>query len=366
MNVSILSMQRIINYGSFLQAYALKRMLENLGHEVHFIDIKPGEYRENVKSSRTKKYITKCFRFLNNGHLLKSMKFRKAGKFLEKKIIQAQIEILGLSEQVQKIQNDCDAVVIGSDEVFNCAPTSSWGVSTQLFGNISVPIVISYAASCGYTVYDDVPEICYDGICKAFNNLKAISVRDSNTKDFVEKISKLIPDIHLDPVLVYDFDDEVLEAEKKLSVPDKYMIVYAYYNRINKKEEIDEIVSYAREHKFKIYCVGAEQQWCDEFPVWTPFEVLAAFKNASCIVTDTFHGTVMSAKYNKRFATLVRDNNANKLIDLMDRLGLEKHRVLNIQDFKKIISYDMDYTEFNKKICNEKNRTLDYFKINLC
>ena len=42
MKIGILSMQRVINYGSFLQAYALKNSLENLGHKCYFIDIKPG------------------------------------------------------------------------------------------------------------------------------------------------------------------------------------------------------------------------------------------------------------------------------------------------------------------------------------
>ena len=41
--VGILSMQRIANYGSFLQAYGLKHMLEDLGCEVQFVDYHPGE-----------------------------------------------------------------------------------------------------------------------------------------------------------------------------------------------------------------------------------------------------------------------------------------------------------------------------------
>ncbi len=39
MKICILSMQSIVNYGSVLQAYALRRLLQNLGHEVDFIDI---------------------------------------------------------------------------------------------------------------------------------------------------------------------------------------------------------------------------------------------------------------------------------------------------------------------------------------
>ena len=41
--VGILSMQRIKNYGSFLQAYGLKHILEDLGCEVQFVDYHPGE-----------------------------------------------------------------------------------------------------------------------------------------------------------------------------------------------------------------------------------------------------------------------------------------------------------------------------------
>lgn len=38
MKIGILSMQRIVNYGSFLQAYGLKKTVEKLGHEVEFVD----------------------------------------------------------------------------------------------------------------------------------------------------------------------------------------------------------------------------------------------------------------------------------------------------------------------------------------
>lgn len=37
MKVSIMSMQRIANYGSFLQAYALKKTIETLGHGSYII-----------------------------------------------------------------------------------------------------------------------------------------------------------------------------------------------------------------------------------------------------------------------------------------------------------------------------------------
>ena len=43
MKAGILSMQRIANYGSFLQAYALRKLLEEQGCEVEFVDYHPGK-----------------------------------------------------------------------------------------------------------------------------------------------------------------------------------------------------------------------------------------------------------------------------------------------------------------------------------
>ena len=51
MKVGIISMQRVKNYGSFLQAYSLKKNIEAKGHECEFIDIKPGDnFRRKRKS----------------------------------------------------------------------------------------------------------------------------------------------------------------------------------------------------------------------------------------------------------------------------------------------------------------------------
>jgi len=55
MNIKIISMQRVVNYGSFMQAYALKKVVESLGHRVTFCDFKPGLPRhlgEKVKKVR--------------------------------------------------------------------------------------------------------------------------------------------------------------------------------------------------------------------------------------------------------------------------------------------------------------------------
>ena len=51
MRIGIMSMQRIRNYGSFLQAFGLKRILETLGGEVVYVDYQVQD--ELVKPNQT-------------------------------------------------------------------------------------------------------------------------------------------------------------------------------------------------------------------------------------------------------------------------------------------------------------------------
>lgn len=367
MKISILSMQRIHNYGSVLQAYALKKMLESLNHQVDFIDIIPGERIEqisdNSKIIKGENYYLKLKEKLYKINSMKKIKFYFLNKKLDKIFIKSQKELLNLDKNYKKIANDCQGVVIGSDEVFNISPSCSWGISTQLLGDINAPIVISYAASCGYTKFSDIPESFLISLKKALLNFKTISVRDKNTFNFVKQISGRESNYNLDPVLVYPFNEEIKGIVLNLKEP--YMIVYAYKNRINDRNEIQAIKKYAQKNKLKIYCIGGEQDWCDEFPIWTPFEVLVGFKNANCIVTDTFHGSIIAAKYNKKFVTIIRESNKNKLIDLLERLNLEERILKNLENLEQCMDKNIEYQSFNELIEFERKRSIEYLFRNL-
>ena len=119
---------------------------------------------------------------------------------------------------------------------------------------------------------------------------------------------------------------------------------------INDKEEIKSIKDYAKNNGLKTIAIGGSLPWCDEFAVLTPFQVLAYFKNAQCIVTDTFHGTVIAAKFNKPVAIIIRDSNYNKLWDLVERLHIQKHIYCKGMDIASILQSRDDYDLCNKEI----------------
>ena len=95
------------------------------------------------------------------------------------------------------------------------------------------------------------------------------------------------------------------------------------------------------------------------------FECLAIFKNAKFVITDTFHGTIFSAKYAPRFAVIERESNKNKLGDLINRLGLNKHLVRELSIIGDMNEYCKDVDAFNSIINKERIKTSDYLASNI-
>lgn len=97
----------------------------------------------------------------------------------------------------------------------------------------------------------------------------------------------------------------------------------------------------------------------------TPFELLKAFQNAECIVTDTFHGTLFGAKFGKRMAVLIRESNQNKLEDLTQRLQIQSHVITDISQLNTVLKKELDKKKIGEILGLEREKSLKYLKENL-
>ena len=205
--------------------------------------------------------------------------------------------LLGISNEMN-YNPALDCLVIGSDEVFNCIQkNSNVGYSLELFGKDNcAKKLITYAASFGNTTleklqkYGKVNEI---GIL--LRKFDAISVRDINSGTIIEELTGRIPAYNLDPVLTYDYM-KCCDKIPQIKIEEKYLILYAYAGRIS-NDEAKWIAEYAKKKKLKIYAIGGIQKCADQFVDCSPFEVLAYFRNAEEVITDTFHGSIFSIIY---------------------------------------------------------------------
>lgn len=363
MKVSILSMQHVNNFGSLLQAYALKKTVESFGCEVSFIPIKKIKKDYNLLKNSSLDFSEEVER---NGLIHKinrltsyplnridhKYKEKRQREFFEKFRIEYGIDF-------NPISANSDLCIIGSDEVFNCLNSGYWGFSSQLFGNIpEARHIITYAVSCGATTLNALPNEVAERIVEAFSNVDGFSVRDGNTYDFVSKLYKTEVKQHFDPVLVYNFHKE-LERTQLQKLPKQFCIVYSYRNRIKNQEEIEMIQSFCRKHKLTPVAIGAPQFWIKDYLICSPFECLKIFERAKFVITDTFHGTIFSYKYCENFATIRRKSNDNKILDLAKKLDVQEHFV-DTNNLDWIYGNCKNKCPNKKYLESEKRRTKEY------
>lgn len=359
MKVAILSMQEVKNYGSFLQAWSLKHNIEQLGHSCDFINIIPGRQLGAFKSSKfdkVKKLLHRIvgFDFFERIKIIYQFQSRFNKEFFPQ-----------LGVNVREVNtNHYDVIVVGSDEVFNCAQKTWFGYSRQLFGfGLNADRLISYAGSFGATSSEKLADLgIKDDVASLLKKFNSISVRDENSISVVNNLIGLQPEEHVDPVFIYNYDHLM-----PTTVSDRdYMLVYTYPGRINDEREISAIVEYAKKYKLKLISIGHYFPWCDKTLVLHPFEVLAYFKNASCIVTDTFHGSVFSIKYGKPFATIIREMNSNKLTYLLKKFKKSQRIVSDLCCLESTIeaARSEDDTETQQIIISETQRSIDFLRGN--
>lgn len=359
MKIGIISMHRVVNYGSFLQAYGLKKVLEELGNTCHFIDILDEDHSFNYYNI----YEPKLY-FIKSIYRKIKMPIEKR-LFLEREYLfkHQLLKYLDLKKEYSA-DYKCDAVVIGSDEIFNCCQKSSWGKTMHLFGE-GVPqssLLISYAASFGFTTKELLLENnLYDTVKNKLLSFKAISVRDENSSNIIREMIGEEPYKNIDPVLLYDFKDVIPQKHKFKN----YIVIYGYDNRINEENLIREIQEFAKINNLTTIALGMQQNWCDINYLPNPFELLAIIRDANYIVTDTFHGTIFSIKFQKKFATIIRDSNNQKLSDLLKLFNLEDREIRYGEKIANILDQTYNTTEVKNKIECERQKSLNYLKINL-
>lgn len=375
MKVGIMSMQRIENYGSFLQAYSLRQMLEELGYEVVFVDyvIEPCIVQvpqPPVPPQRSMLYRTVrriYYLLLDTIRTLSGEK--KAEQILEESRLRncyaEYVQQLGVTEE--RTENiPVDVLVIGSDEVFNCLQTNpAVGYSKQLFGEgVNAGKVITYAACAGFTNVEGLQKygILDEVSTMLKKNFAYFSVRDQNTFELVKCLTGKTPTLHLDPVLIADFSLQIVEKHDLKN----YVVVYSYEERMsNRTDERNVIQTFAHKHGLKTVSIGNYQTWTDLHIPATPFEMLGYLKNAEYVITDTFHGTVFSVILEKKFATLIRESNSQKIGSLLLHFGLADRQVKQLGELEQIVMSDIDYKKANVIRKRGREATLKYLKTSI-
>lgn len=322
--VGIVTVYNACNYGSFLQAYALRSFLTDNGYKTDFLKIDV-DYN-NVISA-------------NEGEAYAQYEKEKYQKLTEDQ------KCFDITEHVDETYQCC---VIGSDTVWNMFDPTYENIPYFVGKEIGCKNIISYAASVGQSRLSKIL------ILKGYRllpirKLSQIAVRDDKTEKVVKILGKKSVRV-LDPTFLYDFP-----IVKPNDLPRKpYMLIYTYgYNN----EEVAAIKNMAKKKGLLTIATGSLCPWADINMVVGSFEWLWLVKNADLIVTGTFHGSVFSIKYNKQFAVLTQGS--DKVDSLLSEFGLTD-RTATVETIENVLSKDIDYTRVNKIIEEKKERSQNY------
>lgn len=252
-----MSMQRVINNGSLLQAYGLKKSIEKLGHNVEFVDYKVSDTQTEKITTREKlqNFSPVLYTLVVAGRNvfkfgLKGINIAISNYIVRKNFLNNYMEVLNLTSK-PNYSAKVDILVFGSDEVFNTIQyvEQGKGHAWQLYGaDNNAGKLVSYAASFGHTTYEGLEKYnMLDKSKELLSKFDSFSVRDKNSYDIIKTLTGREASINIDPVLLYDYED----IEIKKPEIDNYILVYAYPGRINNKQEVKAIKDFAKKHNKK-------------------------------------------------------------------------------------------------------------------
>ena len=114
-------------------------------------------------------------------------------------------------------------------------------------------------------------------------------------------------------------------------------------------------------NKLKIVSPGFYQIWADRNINVNPIELLHWFKGAQCVVTNTFHGCVMSVITEREMAVKMRGN-ANKLLNLMEEYNIEEREFGNRHTLDDVFRNHVDWDMVNQQIIERRSSSMNYLK----
>ena len=172
------------------------------------------------------------------------------------------------------------------------------------------------------------------------------------------------PRLNVRPVLAHCFaTGRRLPHRRLVEAPSR--LVYGHSGRLSSAEAA-RLAEYARARGARILCFGGVQECCDEFVECDPFELLAYFRDAAGVITDTFHGTIFSLINHTPFGTIVRPSqghgygNEEKLGYLLESFGVTSQRITELTDVAAVLDRDIDVDAVDATLARERESSRNY------
>lgn len=305
MNIAVLTFHRAYNCGAMLQAWALKTVLEKMGHTVQFPIL-----NHVGESNRWAPFTVNW----SGGPIaiLKKIVYAIVYNLMSIPIVDilyARLRRFRLKylPEVQCVNNNLDelfdVIVVGSDQVWSEVHTGEYA---KVFFGEALPAnlpKIAYAAS-----YGDNP-LCDDKIRRvacAIDRFDSVSVREYLACYQLQQYCDKRIEVTLDPTLLLEGKD-YLQLVNNIRTPNEpYLFMYTLYAEpffvdtafaLASKLGLRAII--APMYQYSLYKARHGLTYCI-----SPDRLVAYIANAKYVLAGSFHGTALATIFHKQFLSL--------------------------------------------------------------
>ncbi len=364
--IGIITMHRVLNYGSSLQAYALYLKIKHIGYDCEIIDYQyPNEYHQNEKNKKTIKdrtlffLLRVAFFILYRGRLQK----KRFGDFFRKNIVLTRN--YENREALYSNPPKCDIYMAGSDQVWN--PNSMKGDSVFFCdfagNNKKVSFASSFSVSSIPTEYEEIYK-------KNLASFAHIGVRESNGVTMVNSLVNKEATEVCDPTLLLTKNEyQALAGESEIKIKKPYILVYALSYAFKPYPALDSVVENIRKQT-KMNVVYLHVNSIDHYHIGHsitsagPNEFVRLFMDASFIVTSSFHGTAFAINFERPFYSIIPNEatDDSRIYSLLKKVGAETRCVMSSQKIDSDLSIEMDYKNVSERLSKYREESIAFLK----
>lgn len=351
-----------------MQAYALRNVLETMGHQVCVIQkMYPYTKRQKIlfflskikRKISTREYV----KFTING----DYNYRSQNvRVFHSKYLNFTDKVHTSKQLSNYINNNLDAVVVGSDQIWRPKYVSC--IYDFYLNGVNDSIKkIAYAASFGVKFWEYTNEQTHR-CAELIRKFSYVSVREqSGVKLIHENLGKdVCVDWVLDPTLLLTMADYSGLINDRPANAYRQLFTYILDETTFKLKVVEDIknalnLSLNRFNTKAENGTGAslKERVAPEVEEW-----LNGFRNAEFVITDSFHGTVFSLIFNKPFVVLVnKERGAERFESILNKLGLADRMISDLHQFDmKLCSKHIDWVNINQNIARERGEIINTLK----
>jgi hypothetical protein len=351
LKINTLTFHGVINHGAVLQAYALQKYLLNNGYQSQLINYQPWYFIKQVY--RPAKGIKKSI-----------LKYRRLLKFkgFTKQHLNVTNKLYFTATQFKNI-NNCDAIVCGSDQIWNKAITNKALDPVFFLEGTNGLKKIAYAASAGANRLSHE-----NGIKNLISNFDHIGVRENHLKEDLNNFDiDCNAQMVLDPTLLLCQTDYDEIASTSLVPKHKFIVSYEVCTDDTRIKYNEFVIRLKELLKLPVYHIGDKPiEAADENILnISPSDWVGFIKEADFVVTNSFHGSAFAINFRKPLFMLSHldgERNARPLNFLrsikMETCFIDDVNRLNQESIDES-HMERDYTEYNKLVNFSKQFLLD-------